>query len=455
MDAVLKRLVALNQILLVVLSLCFFSCYGRRVSAEALDVARDLEALQNLKGKDADPALSCASPALQQALDEELRKRPEGAEYGHVRDALFAFLKTGLHLQDVDINQAKFGGPAGPRAYFLIDPELESPGKPGLCLREGNEALPALPVAYGAPDSVETIVERSRVYSASRTIFFPVKWTPPADPKSVVPASCLAPPAPPPPAGAEESPPASLMNNDCQLTAVVYDGQSIAFVWSTKPQMQRAPLSAADSRKTTPATESQLTESDPFLLAHMPSVENGWILRIQALGDEKNDAGRKVLVDRYGGLSIDTALAQSQKTYSDLVGSVTLLGQNLLPEWFPLAVDGVLLVCLFSIFVTCRQARTLPGWKARREKLVELESVVFLSLLTPTATLITWALLPLVALGMAVSYAGGAGLVADFALAAVASALGGVSCAVFWRREGAAAGTVKATGEEPFTTPPA
>jgi hypothetical protein len=450
MDGILKRLVGLNQVLLVVLSLCFYSCYGRRVSAEALDVARDLEALQNLRGADGDPAVSCGHAALQEALDQELRARPEGAGYNHVRESLFGFLKTGLRLGDAEIARVKAGGPAAPtsgvampaaRAYFLIDPKLATPGTAGqLCLRTGNDSLPVVPRTVAAPDSVEAIVERSRVAASSKTIVFPVEWTPPADPKSAVPASCLAAAPGNAPPGQGAGTPAgslpSLLNNDCQLTAVVFDGESIAFLWSVQRQVQRAPLDASDARKAFPAKAAQLDETVPFVLAHMPSVEAGWLKRIEDIAG--NDDRRRAIVSRYGGLSIETAIAQSQKTYSDLVGNVTLFGWNLLPEWFPLAVDGVLVGCLLSIFVTCRHARRLHDWDEKRQKVVELESIVFLSLLTPAATFVTWALLPLLALGMSASYAnGGAALLAEFALAAGASTMGGIACALFWGKPAA------------------
>jgi hypothetical protein len=66
----------------------------------------------------------------------------------------------------------------------------------------------------------------------------------------------------------------------------------------------------------------------------------------------------------------------------------------------------------------------------------EVESVLFLSLLGPVATLGSWIVLPVVAVRMAVSYSSGETLVAElgeYGLAAVASGLGVASCLLFWR----------------------
>jgi hypothetical protein len=430
MDAILKRLASINQVLLVVLALCFVSCYGRRASTVALDVARDLEALQKIKGMSAAPERACGSPELQQALDEELRAGPANDGYGRVRESLLAFLKEKLRFSDADIAQAKGGGAVGPRAYFLVNPELALPEKT-FCLGVDTDSVArrALLGAPDAPDSVETILARSQVYARSTAIEFPVEWVPPADPTTLVPASCLA--VQDTMAPAPHSPP-SLVSRECLLTAIVFDGKSLLFFWATQRQVQRT-LDAADRKKASAAKAERLEEKRPFLLAHMPSVEDAWLQRIEAIAS--SDDRRRILVERYGGLSIDTAVSQSEKAYSDLVGSVALFGWSLLPQWFPLAVDVVFLGCLASILVSCFQARELTGWNDRAGKIVALESGLFLSLINPTATFITWALLPLLAVGMTVPFASGRYVVAaELGLALVASTLGATACVLFWRK---------------------
>src|SRR5262245_29165534 len=98
MDGILKRLLTLNQALLVLLVLCFLRFYGHQASNKALMVARDLEVLSFLKGHDRDPVRSCKSDVLQERLDRQIQASEAGKRYLAFRSELAAFLAKSARL---------------------------------------------------------------------------------------------------------------------------------------------------------------------------------------------------------------------------------------------------------------------------------------------------------------------------------------------------------------------
>jgi hypothetical protein len=161
-------------------------------------------------------------------------------------------------------------------------------------------------------------------------------------------------------------------------------------------------------------------------------IEEGWRSRFGKLADDGDQ--RKLLEERYGGLAIDNALDQSHKVYSDLVGSVTLFGWNLLPEWFPLAVGVTLAILLYAVFATCRTAETRQDVADKETLLAEMESVFMLSLATRLATRITWILIPSLTLVLSFSRVDRSlSFFAGLTLSVVAVVLGFRSHSLFWR----------------------
>jgi hypothetical protein len=447
MDGMLKRLVGLNQILLIVFVVAFLSWAGRRASKGALEIARDLQALSLLKGRERDPVNLCRSTPVQESVDKAVQSGHAGAAYLAVREAFTAYLRASLHFDEQEISGSKRGGG---RAYFFVDPQLrqsaEAPSVTCWPLTGAEGPSTSEESRYegdGAPDSVETIVERSRAFALSRTIAFPTSWSPPTRVEDAVPAACIRKPDPQTPAsepgsGAPEGrsmgpipteQPKRLPIERCRLKAVFFRRQQLSLVWQMEFQGQ---TEGWEETKDLPAKGEILSPNVPFLLYQLAGVEKGWQNRIAEIGKDENR--QRILLERYRGISIDSGLQQSQKVYADLVGSVTFFGWNLLPEWFPFFVAGILAAVLFAALVSCRSARTL-SIAVEPANLASLESAFFLTLSSPVGTAVTWVLVPALTVALTLeTLSSTAATIGAISLGAVDVALGAGACVEFWLR---------------------
>jgi len=189
MDGILKRLLTLNQALLVLLVLCFLRFYGHQASNKALMVARDLEVLSFLKGNDRDPIRACTSPVLQERIDRQVQESDAGTRYLAFRRELAAFLVTSTRMGDTQLASAKRGHE---RAYFLVNPRLATVRGNADCSFASDDSDEPFTRVDEAPNSVSTVLERGRLIALSSELSFPTQWQAPKQVKEVVPEECQA-----------------------------------------------------------------------------------------------------------------------------------------------------------------------------------------------------------------------------------------------------------------------
>ena len=232
--------------------------------------------------------------------------------------------------------------------------------------------------------------------------------------------------------GAAEAPAAPLPPriHECRLAQIYFDGQGLHFVWLFVP-VQGGQQESWSTKKDLPIAGEKVLLKVPFLVSQLSSVEQGWRDRLVELG--KDESRQAAIKARYGGTGVDNALQQSQKIHADLVGSATLFGWNLLPDWFPVGLGAALAGVLFAILSTCRSAADLATAAEVAQKVRLVDSVFFLSLSSRIGVVITWVLVPTAVLVM--SLVDGVTPTSSFglALAALGLAFGGLACAQWWR----------------------